>query len=1013
MEDVSAGQKPESAMRRNTEDRRRRASVDPGRSSRAGRRGRARAAAGIAAVTALTAATAIIGAGTALAAPGIAPSGVGAGGIHVTKDDTAKTVTLTDGDLSMVLSYAGGARVTSLKEGGTELLNAGLYSTAQLDVDGSTLDSRSAGTDAVVTITGNKTSVAFTLANADVSIDERWTFGLGPDGIDLNSTRSYHWLETTNTKIRHNGQLETGWARVWDDIRRPEDGGDLPIGNAYTGTNKFFLSTPKDRYGVEEGQFVFLSNNRQQGLAVTTTSPRSVATEFSYTGDGNTYQETQLQSGSTWSYTAGTPASGLVYGGHSSNLTDAVIYSPVAIAQDQQDTVSYRFSGADYAAYAGLGGTVNGVQDTAALSSLINEFGRSGIIDKGFGMSTVGLRYPGVGPYDMVYADRTVLGLYDPATTASQQNLLTFFKDDAQQSNGHMKGRSFHRDYTWTANQLFDADPSYALAVSDMYQYGGDTAWLTSMRGSVEAALGYMLTNQYASADGLFHNDTLDCTKLHGKREWNDAYYVKYESGYINELMYGALNQWAGLERDVFHDTAKADSYAQTAAQLKAAFNKNNTDGGLWNPTTGMFDYWRCPDGTTQGATYHTQLNLQAIIYGLVDLPRAQQILGGMDTLVAKNHLAMIPQNFIPMKANVEDWTGDHFQTGLEDGVIYPLMTEEYMRAAALVGERSQSLTYLNNTLARYTKDGFNGYSFLDWQLNPHTGEAWFPSNANGATGLFSDVLGIQPTAGGVTIAPNIPASMNGTTVTRTIHATDALTVIYRDELTQVVDYKTSNPQQVTLQWSGQTPGKTYTVRDGDVTASSTADTMGVVRYSYDVTGGSHHTVTLGGGSSEGYVWANTVPTDLALGKTATATSSQEDANWGLAKVTDGDAFSADNTWGWSSNADTTENHTEAVTIDLGSAQTVNSVELDQRDYDLKDPGTCFPIDFTIETSTDGLTWTPGTTQTGYPQPKTAAGQTFTLTPRSARYVRVTGTNLRQDSGAYKMQFAEIQVFGK
>src|SRR2546429_6801391 len=110
-------------------------------------------------------------------------------------------------------------------------------------------------------------------------------------------------------------------------------------------------------------------------------------------------------------------------------------------------------------------------------------------------------------------------------------------------------------------------------------------------------------------------------------------------------------------------------------------------------------------------------------------------------------------------------------------------MTEEYMRAAALVGERNRSLTYLNNTLARYTTDGFNGWSHLDWNLAAHGGEAWFPSNANGATGLFTDVLGIQPTAAGVTIAPNIPASMDGSTVTRTIHANDPLTVFYHDEL--------------------------------------------------------------------------------------------------------------------------------------------------------------------------------------------------------------------------------------
>src|SRR5215207_5241156 len=77
------------------------------------------------------------------------------------------------------------------------------------------------------------------------------------------------------------------------------------------------------------------------------------------------------------------------------------------------------------------------------------------------------------------------------------------------------------------------------------------------------------------------------------------------------------------------------------------------------------------------------------------------------------------------------------------DGPIYPFMTEMYMRAANVVGERERSLTYLDNTLARYTKDGFNGWSFLDWSLKPRLGEAWFPSNANAAGGVYSSMLGI------------------------------------------------------------------------------------------------------------------------------------------------------------------------------------------------------------------------------------------------------------------------------
>ncbi|GAA4345576.1 hypothetical protein GCM10023087_07670 [Microbacterium rhizosphaerae] len=927
----------------------------------------------------------------------------------VQQDAATGTTTITGGGLTMTLATKGEAAITSLRQNGSELLSAGLFSSAQLHVDGSTLDSRHLAADPKVSARGTQVDVAFTLSNGALSIDETWHVVARADGIDVSSQRTYDWKESTDTAITHNGQLDVGWARVFDDIRRPEDGGNLPIGNAYTGANGFYLSKPNDRYGVEEGTFVMLANSRSEALAVTASSDRHLATEFAYTGDGNTYQETQVSADPTWTYTAGTPASGLVYGGHSSNATSALIYSPVSIPQGQQDSVSFHFASTDAAAYTGLNATINGVADTRALSSLLNEFGRSGIIDKGYGMSTVGLEYPGVGPYDMVYADRTVLGLYDPATTASQQNLLTYFKDNAQQSTGHMKGRSFHRDTTWTANQLFDADPAYALSVSDMYQYGGDRTWLDAMRGSVESALGYMMTSQYVAGDGLFRNDTVSCTKLAGLREWNDAYYVKYESAYINELMYGALTAWGALERDVYHDAEKAASYLDTAAAIKARFNRSTTDGGLWDDKTGMFAYWRCPDGTTQGATEHTQINLQAITYGLVDLPRAQQILHGIDKAVAQNHLALIPQNFIPMKANVEDWTGDHFQTGLEDGAVYPFMTEEYMRAAALVGERDTSLAYLDNTLARYTKDGFNGFSFVDWQLRPHTGEAWFPSNANGAAGLFSDVLGIQPTASGVTIAPNIPAKMNGTSVTRTIHANDTLTVRYNSELSQTVMYRGAG--DVTLQWSGQEPGRTYTVRDEDHAVSATADAFGIVRYTYTPHG--VRTIALSDGSTSGYVVPDDVPTDLALHAVVTSSSSLEDGSYSAATVTDGDLFSADRTWGWSSSSDTGENHSEWVTVDLGKAQQVGSVELDQRDYDLKDVGTGFPVDFTVETSVDGVTWSPGVAQTGYAKPASYQGQSFSFDARSARYVRVTGTNLRPDSGQYRMQFAEIQVFGQ
>lgn len=937
---------------------------------------------------------------------------------RVTQDRAAKTVTIADGEETMRLAYGTGVSVDSFTLNGTQLLNAGITSEAKIDATGDELSSTTPAAAPVVAVRGDRVTASFVMSDSAVSIDETWTFDAAPTGIALSSTRTYHWAETTDTQIVHNGDLEIGWARIWSNIRRPQDGGDIPLGNAYTGENGFFLNEPNERYGVEESQFVMLDNGTKQALDVDASSNRNLATEFAYTGDGNTYQETQVDSASTWDYVAGSKASGLVYGGHSSNGTDMFIYAPVTTAQDQRDTVTYQFKADDYEKYYSLGGTINGIADTAALSSLLNDFGRSGVIDKDYGMSTVGLLYPGVGPYDMVYADRTVEGYFDPAMTTSQENLLTYFKDDAQQSDGHMDGRTFHLDTPWGTNTLYDADPSYAMAIADMYQYSGDTSWVTSMRSSGERALAYMIDNQYAQSDGLFHNDLTSCTSTKSEREWNDGIYVKYESGYVNELMYQALTEWSSLERTTFHDTALANSYSSIAARLKTQFNLNDDAGGLWDPSTGMFAYWRCPDGTVQGKVEQTQVNLQAIFSGIVSLPRAQQILAGIDKNMQLEHLKLIPENFIPLAPTTEDYSGDHFGDGIEDGSVYPLMTEEYMRAAAIVGERNSSLTYLDNTLARYTQDGFNGWSFLNsLTLQPRPGEAWFPANANAAAGVYSDMLGIQPTADGLTIAPNIPASMYGTHVTEKIHSSDTVSITYHSELSQSVQYS-SGDQPVTLQWSGQQPSRRYTVSDNGREHTVTADSMGMVRYTY--VGPGQHTVTLVNGSAAGYVLPKVSP-DLAYGKQVTATSSLEGplpgdpavSDWSKAFLVDGMPYSMDNSLGWMSNSDLDANHTESVTVDLGKSSAIGNVTLWPYDYDAKASsiGDYFPIDFTIAVSNDGEHWTTEVSETDYPQPTGTGGQSFSFAqPVKARYVRVEGTNLR-DEGGYRMALAELQVF--
>ena len=150
---------------------------------------------------------------------------------------------------------------------------------------------------------------------------------------------------------------------------------------------------------------------------------------------------------------------------------------------------------------------------------------------------------------------------------------------------------------------------------------------------------------------------------------------------------------------------------------------------------------------------------------------------------------------------------------------------------------------------------------------------------------------------------------------------------------------------------------------------------------------------------------------NFALNKTVLYSSSYNAGGWGPDKVVDGQVESSSDSMGWTSNNETGNNHTEWITIDLGANHTVGQVVLYPRS-DGQDAGYGFPIDFSIQVSTDNEHWTTVVEQIGYPLPE-AKGQRFSFMQQEARYVKIEGTNLRanpHESNFYRMQFAEIQV---
>lgn len=148
---------------------------------------------------------------------------------------------------------------------------------------------------------------------------------------------------------------------------------------------------------------------------------------------------------------------------------------------------------------------------------------------------------------------------------------------------------------------------------------------------------------------------------------------------------------------------------------------------------------------------------------------------------------------------------------------------------------------------------------------------------------------------------------------------------------------------------------------------------------------------------------------NLALHCTVASSSSSEKEGWSASKVVDGTINTEPNTRGWCSSGNDTVDHREWITLDLGKICLLNRVILYPRN-DSGHIGAGFPRNFRIKTSQDSAKWTVVVTQTDYPQPGDAP-QYFSFGSKTARYVSIEMTSLRQDAdGKYRTALAEIEV---
>jgi hypothetical protein len=135
---------------------------------------------------------------------------------------------------------------------------------------------------------------------------------------------------------------------------------------------------------------------------------------------------------------------------------------------------------------------------------------------------------------------------------------------------------------------------------------------------------------------------------------------------------------------------------------------------------------------------------------------------------------------------------------------------------------------------------------------------------------------------------------------------------------------------------------------------------------------------------------------NLAIGKTATASSEIAGGTYSAAKANDDNT-----TTRWAASSGT---FPQWLKIDLGSSHTLSEVEMMFAFAGTS--GDCY--DFTVETSSDNTNWTTRVNQN--PNPNTAQTQRYGFSTVAARYVRIT---IKGAPGTNRASLYEFRVFGQ
>jgi hypothetical protein len=664
----------------------------------------------------------------------------------------AKTATISNAKITMLLNYGEGASIISLIVNGQKVISSADGIFTSVKIGGITYSSLHLKSVPVLTKTGNIIKLTgIRYGDKNLTIEENWIFIITGKSIKWTLERSCS--KPVNVEEAALPVFNFDSINIWEGAYQ-----------GYGGLAWFYLFNEKlCTYGVHTTSSDFWNSKNGNGLNITVSAPgKNVAMKYSRTNDDKLAYTISISDKELLpKLDSGTNRRRFVRG-----RTD--VWAPYTIPagiSTQSITLSYF----DFKQKYGRG-DFKGV-DGAKVNAVLNTIARIGVIDSlHFGGNSWHTPYGPICLHEQ-YIAQLGLAINDSKYLKGDQTCLDYYRDHAIKPDGRVYPRWAYTNEDAMPGQynkygfyeaqwgiLMDSNPDLVTNIAELYDMTGDKNWVRSHQLSCEKALNWILKRD-SNGNGLVEMMNDNHTEKKSS-DWIDIIWASYENAFVNAKLYHALVKWAIIERQL-NNAAKAKYYADFAVKLKASFNKPTKDGGFWDEEKGCYDYWRDKDQSMHGRNMVTPVNFMAIAYGICDnAARRKIILDNIETQMEKEHLFFWPlcmSGYEPDEGLGYQFPFPHYENGdlfLSWGSVGVAAYASYNPALAI--------KYVKNVLEQYSKDGlaFQRYGRIK---QDGLGDDILSGNSLAIVGLYQAVYGINPLYNRFYLDPHITPDLAGT----------------------------------------------------------------------------------------------------------------------------------------------------------------------------------------------------------------------------------------------------------